>query len=645
MGASTHTTLRFGLFTTLRLAAAAAPCRVPPRVPSPAHAYLFQRSLCTPAAASAPRRTGRFSPRACAADAVLSGELDIFGRPIRTAKRVGQTDGEEAVLDGAPTAEEASGNSEPVVKIFAVHSAVNPQLPWTSKTQEESTGSGFSIERDGEYVIMTNAHVVADATYIEVRKAGDARKYVATRRKVSHECDLATLTVEDSAFWKDAAPLSFGAVPCLQDEVSVVGYPEGGEGVSVTVGVVSRIEIQRYAHSGANLLAIQIDAAINPGNSGGPALDEAGRVIGVAFQNQQDSQNIGYVIPVPTIEHFLADVDPRASSATAGEKCAGFCSLGIFWQALENEQLRAYYRVDSSRSGVLVRGLSPLSAARGLLQRDDVLLELDGKPIANDGTFAVGAQERLSFQHLIHLKFPGDEVDVRVLRGDREMALRVPVQPLRRLVPAVVYDEPQPYFLYGGFAFVGLTEPYLHEWGDEWIADAPQDLVHLALTGVQQQPDEQPVILSRCFPSRRTAGYAHMADRQVVRVNGQPVVNLQQMYSLVRNLHETSEFLAFEVYCTGGNAIVTSATDVAEATLDETMQLYRIPAAASAELVEAHEAGVGAAGGDAPPVDAAFNDLGDGGLMPSQSSTASAAGRARASGGAASSPAGGVQAA
>ena len=94
------------------------------------------------------------------------------------------------------------------------------------------------------------------------------------------------------------------------------------------------------------------------------------------------------------------------------------------------------------------------------------------------------------------------------------------------------------------------------------------------------------------------------------------------------------------------NAIVTSATDVAEATLDETMQLYRIPAAASAELVEAHEAGVGAAGGDAPPADAAFNDLGDGGLMPSQSSTASsAAGRAWASGGAASSPAGGVQAA
>lgn len=549
---------------------------------------------------------------------MLSGELDIFGRPIQVSKP--PPDAGDGVLGEDAVAEE-DGNSEPVVKIFAVHNAINPQAPWTSKTSEESTGSGFSIQHDGQLCILTNAHVVADATYIEVRKAGDARKFVATRRKVSHECDLATLTVEDEAFWKDAAPLEFGAVPCLQDEVSVVGYPEGGEGVSVTVGVVSRIEIQRYAHSGANLLAIQIDAAINPGNSGGPALDEAGKVIGVAFQNQQDSQNIGYVIPVPTIHHFLADRDPTA----AGERCQGFCSLGIFWQALENEQLRQYYGIDDSRSGVLVRGLSPLSAAAGVLERDDVLLALDGKPIANDGSFAVGAQERLSFQHIIHLKFPQETVRVRVLRRCEELELSVPVQPLRRLVPATVYDEPQPYFLYGGFAFVGLTEPYLHEWGDDWIADAPQDLVHLALTGVQRRADEQPVILSRCFPSRRTAGYTHMADRQVVRVNGEPVINLQQMYSLVQEMHATSEFLAFEVYCTGGNAIVTTSTRVAQQTLEETMKLYRVPAAAAPELIEAHETGAGAKGGDAPLADAAFNDLGDGGLMPSTGPSSSAA--------------------
>ena len=81
---------------------------------------------------------------------------------------------------------------------------------------------------------------------------------------------LATLAIDDGRFWEGVVPLSFGSMPSLQDEVAVVGYPEGGEGVSITQGVVSRIKIQRYVHSGTSLLAIQIDAAINPGNSGGP---------------------------------------------------------------------------------------------------------------------------------------------------------------------------------------------------------------------------------------------------------------------------------------------------------------------------------------------------------------------------------------
>jgi S1-C subfamily serine protease len=438
--------------------------------------------------------------------------FDILGRPAQSI--------------AAKTAEGMGvGRSELVVKVYSVHNAVSPHLPWTSKAQEESTGSGFSIKHDGLLCILTNAHVVADATYVEVRKAGDSRKYVALRRKISHECDLATLTVDDDSFWRETAPLTFGAVPCLQDEVSVVGYPEGGEGVSVTVGVVSRIEIQRYAHSGANLLAIQIDAAINPGNSGGPALDDAGRVIGVAFQNQQDSQNIGYVIPVPTIYHFLADTAPRAAadgvncgaagggteggdagSCATVQRCRGFCSLGIFWQALENEQLRRYYGLDDTKhSGVLVRGLSPLAAAASMLRRDDVILSVGDHAVANDGSFAVGAQERLSFQHLIHLRYPGELVPVQILRGGKILTLCVPVQPLHRLVPAVVYDESQPYFLYGGFAFVGLTEPYLHEWGDDWMSDAPQDLVHLALTGVQRQCDEQPVSRAAILRMRPTA--------------------------------------------------------------------------------------------------------------------------------------------
>ena len=69
----------------------------------------------------------------------------------------------------------------------------------------------------------------------------------------------------------------------------------GGDNISVTGGVVSRVEPTRYVHGAAHLMAIQIDAAINPGNSGGPALMED-KVVGVAFQNLANAENIGYVI-------------------------------------------------------------------------------------------------------------------------------------------------------------------------------------------------------------------------------------------------------------------------------------------------------------------------------------------------------------
>lgn len=479
-----------------------------------------------------------------------------------------------------------------VMKIFCVHSAQDPLMPWTNKPQEESTGSGCAVQHDGVPCILTNAHVVSDATYVEVRKAGDAKKYTASRLKISHECDLALLSVADEDFWSDVQPLEFGSQPHLQDEVAVVGYPEGGEGVSITQGVVSRIEIQTYVHSGAALLAIQIDAAINLGNSGGPVLDEDDRLIGVAFQNTANAQNIGYVIPLPIILHFLEDTNPEDSS-----RCSGFCSMGVFFQTLENQQLRDFVGIGHETTGVLVRGLTPLSTAARLLEQGDVIMVMDGQQIANDGTFLIGRQERLSFQHLIHLKFPGEQVNISVLRGGENVNVQVPVRPMGRLVPTVVYDSPQPYFIYGGLVFVPLSQPYLQEWGEEWRSDAPSDLVNLALHGLQTQPEEQPVMLSKCFPSELTAGYSMLNERIVTAVCDSPVLNLRQMYALVQKMHATRPFVQITVQCTGFTAFAAVNTTTADSVCKDIMRTYRIPTAASPELLESQAEPLVAAGG------------------------------------------------
>ncbi|EYU29924.1 hypothetical protein MIMGU_mgv1a005009mg [Erythranthe guttata] len=195
-----------------------------------------------------------------------------------------------------------------VVKVFCVHTEPNFSLPWQRKRQYSSSSSGFVIK--GRRV-LTNAHSVEHYTQVKLKKRGSDTKYLATVLAIGTECDIALLTVDDDEFWKGVSPVEFGDLPALQDAVTVVGYPIGGDTISVTSGVVSRIEILSYVHGSTELLGLQIDAAINSGNSGGPAFDDKGICVGIAFQSlkHEDAENIGYVIPTPVIRHFIQDYE------------------------------------------------------------------------------------------------------------------------------------------------------------------------------------------------------------------------------------------------------------------------------------------------------------------------------------------------
>src|SRR5207244_9518614 len=103
------------------------------------------------------------------------------------------------------------------------------------------------------------------------------------------------------------SPLPFKkSLPDSKDPVMVYGYPTGGASLSITKGIISRIEFTGYSLSTLGL-RIQIDAAINPGNSGGPAVvnDE---IVGLAFSHLQTAQNLSHMIPEEAIELFLQDV-------------------------------------------------------------------------------------------------------------------------------------------------------------------------------------------------------------------------------------------------------------------------------------------------------------------------------------------------
>jgi len=413
-----------------------------------------------------------------------------------------------------------------VIKLFVQKSTPNYSMPWQMKRQQHSTGSGFVISGKR---ILTNAHVVAYQKSVRVRKHGDAKKYTAHVLHVAHECDIAVIGVSDESFWDNLEELEFGDIPQLEEDIVVVGFPTGGDNISVTRGVVSRVDIQRYSHSGTYLLAIQIDAAINSGNSGGPAIKD-GKVTGVAFETLENAENIGYIIPVPVVKHFLEDIDRH-------QNFTGFCDLGIQWQPIESDHMRLYFKLATKDTGILVARISKLSCSYQQLQRGDILMAVDENIIADDGTVPFRGHERILWNYIIHSKFSSDKVKVKVSRAGSKLEIELDLTVATFLVPPQLYDRRPSYVVYCGLVFTSLSQPYmLHQYGKDWGRKAPIRLCDRILYGIKEKQDQEVIILSQVLASELTAGYDSFSNLQIYRVNGIPILNLKHLCHLLDKL-------------------------------------------------------------------------------------------------------------
>lgn len=460
-----------------------------------------------------------------------------------------------------------------VVKIFSVRTEPNLTMPWQMKRQYSSTASGFVVS--GRRII-TNAHAVGFQTSIRVRKHGSAEKFVAKLIGVCHQCDLAVLTVHEEYFWRDVEALEFGDIPELQEAVTVIGYPTGGDSISVTKGVVSRVEETYYSHGNFRLLAIQIDAAINPGNSGGPALLGT-KVVGVCFETLINAENIGYIIPVPVVQHFLLDIEKNNGA------CSGFCDIGIQIQLLESENIRAAMKMTPEQSGILVNKIYPLSDAATVLKKDDIILSIDGSVIGNDGTidFRDGG-ERISFRYALLSKFEGESVNLEFLRNGKVMSADVKVvKPcMLSLVPANQYDILPSYFIFAGLVFQTLTQPFLaQEWGKEWQQKAPVRFVEKALYAAKDYPDQEVVILSQILAADINVTYQQYVPNVITHVNGVQIRNLAHLVQLTES--NTEPFLRFDLE--SERVVILNAKD-AEAQSGQILEHHNIPYAKSLDL-------------------------------------------------------------
>jgi len=416
--------------------------------------------------------------------------------------------------------------SKSVVKIYVVASSYNYDNPWQMGGQSNGTGSGCII--DGNR-ILTNAHVISNTTFIQVKNAGEAAKYTAHVSSISHECDLAILTVENPDFFRNSPPISIGELPEVRDKVAVYGFPTGGDEMSITEGVVSRIEQRNYAHSSANLLTCQIDAAINPGNSGGPVIIKD-KIVGVAFQSATRGENLGYMVPAPIINHFLKDISDG--------KYNGFPELGILYQKMENPDLREKYQMKKNQSGVLIIDILNDSPAKNILCVNDVIISIENSKIENDGSIEFREGERTSLNYLIQKKFLNDPLSVKVLRNgeisELKFILTVPMNSVR-LVPYEQYGTPPTYFITGGLIFAPLTKNYLLEYGSQWFMTAPVKLLNFYQEGVRTADRKQLVILTKVLADEINLGYHDIDNIIIERINGKKISSIRDVIDAFEN--------------------------------------------------------------------------------------------------------------
>eukprot|EP00879_Flechtneria_rotunda_P008710 GHRR01009124.1.p1 GENE.GHRR01009124.1~~GHRR01009124.1.p1 ORF type:complete len:569 (+),score=138.88 GHRR01009124.1:238-1944(+) len=452
----------------------------------------------------------------------------IIASPTKKARTVGDTTA-GAVAGYSP---ELTKALKSVVKIFTTMASPNFGQPWQMHQQTKCTATGFVVAPLGSRRILTNAHAVANQVAVKVRKHGNAQRYSARVLAVGHECDIAMLTVDDDEFWEDVQPLEINGLPAMQESVMVVGFPTGGDNVCVTKGVVSRIDRSNYSHGRTTLLAIQVDAAINSGNSGGPVL-LGDHVVGIAFQCLTSGENIGYIIPVPVINHFLEDLERN------GGKYTGFCELGVSWQSMENPDMKLALGMPRGMTGVYITKTEPMYDASSKLRAGDVLTHFNGVEIADDGTFLFREAVRINFGHLVSQAFHGDEATCKVWRDGQHLTLPVVLSTPHQLVPVHSHDVKPSYFIYAGLVFTPLTSWYLRSvYGADWSCKAPIKLVEKAFAASMKQTGEEVVVLSKVLASDINAGYQDIANIQVLSVNGQKVANLAHLAYLIKTCQD-----------------------------------------------------------------------------------------------------------
>ncbi len=493
-----------------------------------------------------------------------SSAQDVIAPPVPTVE-------EAAVLPPESIQADISEiDLDAIVRVEVDTKTPNYRVPWNIGGMSGGNGTGFLI---GKNRFLTNAHVVSNNRLIYIKKVTDPQPYRARVVHIAHDCDLALLELESveefEASFNSVEPLYLGGIPRLNTTVIAVGYPIGGERISVTRGVVSRVDFRSYSHSGVDShLTVQIDAAINPGNSGGPVL-QSNQVVGVAFQGYSGSvaQNTGYMIPVPVVERFLKDVEDGSYDH--------YVDLATSTIGLLNPAQRQALGLPNDGVGVMVCEADAAGSAGGILRTGDVLLAIDGYTIASDGFIEIDG-EKVDLNEIIERKFAGDTVVLEVWRDKARIDLEID---LKRFIPYLIqanqYDRRPQFVLFAGLQFQPVDRAVMaaHE-----ITEL-QARYHYSYFSSDEIYREKPqvILLTAVLPDSVNTHLKPYVHKVVDRINGKKIRILQDVYDAFYEDHAEEGAEGFHVIrCVGEGRPLVLKREKAEVAHERIKQKYNV---------------------------------------------------------------------
>jgi len=427
-----------------------------------------------------------------------------------------------------------------VVKIFTTARYPDYFKPWSKQSPVSLVGSGVVIEGKR---ILSNAHVVLYSSQVQIQanEAGD--KVTATVVGISPEMDLAVLKLDDESFFDSHPPLARAKqLPNITDAVMVYGFPTGGSSMSITKGIVSRIEFAKYNYA-ASGLRIQVDAAINPGNSGGPAV-VGSKMIGVAFAHLTQAENISYIIPCEEIDLFLNNM---VDESYHGRPC-----LYAKLQALQNSTLRTFLNLDKSVHGAVVQQVGRVPAGNPL-QKWDVITEIGDAAIDDEGMIRVQDGPRVAFTYLIEKTARDGKAPLTVLRAGKRLHLDVPVLSDPDMVLPGLKGAYPGYFVDGPLVFSDASQDLLGQLiggrMGRLLMGVLLDQGNPLLARCDDFPafnGERLVVVTSFFPHKLSRGYTDPSGQVVKSINGIAIKNLAHLVAVLRDCKDPYILVDFD---------------------------------------------------------------------------------------------------